>query len=404
VGDLEFKKIGKNSVVWTEQGNLEEAAHDFSETDQFLSAAIETCGGYVWGKYDILVLPPSFPYGGMENPTLTFVTPALLSGDRANADVIAHEIAHSWTGNLVSNLNWEHFWLNEGFTMWVERKIIQRVHGKQVAHLSMILGWQDLLDSIEDQAAHPELTKLWLDLKGVDPDDAFSSVPYEKGFNFLFYLENLIGEENFSVLFKNWIQKYARITATSQDWKQFFLENAKDKVDPKILASIDWETWLRGNGLPPVINKFDESLHNQCIKLADQWKAGGEGCTADQIKNWPPIQVQVFLDRVRSAEKPLSGEVAEKLNQCYKLSQSRNVEIQFRFFMIAIKSELKAYLPDILKFVTSHGRMKYVRPIYRSLTSSQMGKEHATSTFVQSRGFYHNICATMVAKDLGLPQ
>ena len=192
-GKLESRKIGPRSHVWSEREYVDKAAHDFAETEIMLQKAEDLCGPYVWGIYDILVLPPSFPYGGMENPCLTFATPTLLAGDRSLASVIAHEIAHSWTGNLVTNSNFEHFWLNEGFTVFTERKIGGRMYGEPMRHFSAMGGWRSLKYSIDIQGHDNPLTALVVDLDGVDPDDAFSVVPYEKGSTFLWYLEDTVG-------------------------------------------------------------------------------------------------------------------------------------------------------------------------------------------------------------------
>ena len=192
-GKLESRKIGPRSHVWSEREYVDKAAHDFAETEIMLQKAEDLCGPYVWGIYDILVLPPSFPYGGMENPCLTFATPTLLAGDRSLASVIAHEIAHSWTGNLVTNSNFEHFWLNEGFTVFTERKIGGRMYGEPMRHFSAMGGWRSLKYSIDIQGNDNPLTALVVDLDGVDPDDAFSVVPYEKGSTFLWYLEDTVG-------------------------------------------------------------------------------------------------------------------------------------------------------------------------------------------------------------------
>jgi leukotriene-A4 hydrolase len=186
---------------------VDAGAYEFAETETFLKIGEDLLGPYVWGRYDVLLLPPSFPYGGMENPCLTFVTPTLLAGDRSNADVIAHEIAHSWTGNLVTNKTWEHFWLNEGFTVFIERKIYGRIYDEKTRHFKAIGGWKALLESVNTFGADSPLTALVPDLKGIDPDDAFSSVPYEKGFNFLFYLETLVGIPEFEKFLKDYIQK-----------------------------------------------------------------------------------------------------------------------------------------------------------------------------------------------------
>ena len=186
VGNLKSKEIGPRSLVWTEPEQLEAAASEFSETETFLKTAEEVAGPYRWGRYDLLVLPPSFPYGGMENPCLTFLSPSLIAGDRSLADVVAHEISHSWTGNLVTNRTWEHFWLNEGWTMFLERKITGKLKGESYRHFDALLGLNDLRDSIKHMSERNIDTSLYPDLASTHPDDAFSTVPYEKGHSLLF--------------------------------------------------------------------------------------------------------------------------------------------------------------------------------------------------------------------------
>jgi leukotriene-A4 hydrolase len=195
-GDLASASIGSRSTVWTGPEELVGCKWELEEDmEKFLEAAEKIVFPYAWGTYNVLVLPPSFPYGGMENPIFTFATPTIISKDRENIDVIAHELAHSWSGNLVSNASWEHFWLNEGWTTYLERRIQAEIHGEPHRGFSAIIGWKALQDSVERLGKDHEFTKLIVDLKGKDPDDAFSSVPYEKGFVFLYYLENLIGKE-----------------------------------------------------------------------------------------------------------------------------------------------------------------------------------------------------------------
>ena len=193
VGKLESRKIGPRSHVWSEKENVDAAAFEFAETETMIQTAEELCGPYVWGIYDILVLPPSFPYGGMENPCLTFASSTLLAGDRSLADVIAHEIAHSWTGNLVTNKNSEHFWLNEGFTVFTEQKILGRMFGEPQRHLSAILETRSLENAIKVMGENGPFTSLVTNLTGTNPDEAYSSVPYAKGSMFLWYLEEIVG-------------------------------------------------------------------------------------------------------------------------------------------------------------------------------------------------------------------
>ncbi|XP_062620462.1 leukotriene A-4 hydrolase-like, partial [Saccostrea cucullata] len=252
-GDLESRKIGPRSKVWTEKEMVEEAAKEFSETEKMIQTAEALLGPYIWGQYDLLVLPPSFPYGGMENPCLTFVTPTLLAGDKSLADVVAHEISHSWTGNLVTNRNWEHFWLNEGHTMFVERKITSRLHDNEAFRQFLALGGaKELEEEIEVVLKNGPYTRLIPDLKGVDPDDAFSIVPYEKGFTLLFYLETLLGGPAvFEKFLKAYVEKFKQQSIDSNQWKDFLYSYFTDKRE--VLDSVEWDKWFYDQGMPPII-------------------------------------------------------------------------------------------------------------------------------------------------------
>lgn len=195
-GDLASASIGPRSVVVTGPEELVGCQWELEDDmEKFMEAAEKIVYPYAWGTYNVLVLPASFPYGGMENPIYTFATPTIISKDRQNVDVVAHELAHSWSGNLVSNASWEHFWLNEGWTVYLERRIQMAIHGDSFRDFSSIIGWKALTDSITMFGEDHEFTKLVIDLKGKDPDDAFSSIPYEKGFTFLYYLEKLVGKD-----------------------------------------------------------------------------------------------------------------------------------------------------------------------------------------------------------------
>jgi leukotriene-A4 hydrolase len=215
-GDLATASIGPRSIVATGPEELQSCQWEFEEDmESYLKTAEKIVYDYAWTTYNVLVLPASFPYGGMENPIFTFATPTLISGDRQNVDVIAHELAHSWSGNLVSNASWEHFWLNEGWTVYLERRIQGAIHGEAFRHFSAIIGWKALRDSIERYGEDHEFTKLIVDLKGKDPDDAFSSIPYEKGFTFLFHLENLIGKDK-------WDKFIPHVSSAAQSIQSFF--------------------------------------------------------------------------------------------------------------------------------------------------------------------------------------
>lgn len=256
VGDLYSKRVGPRSHVWAEKDVVDEAAEEFSGTEEFIKTAEAICGPYLWKVYDLLVMPPSFPFGGMENPCLTFVTPTVIAGDKSLVDVVAHEISHSWTGNLVTNKNFEHFWLNEGFTVFVEQKIIGRLRGDQYRDFHALHGLSELKDTIKNQLKdEPELTKLVVDLSNVGPDDAFSTVPYMKGSTFLRYLEDLFGGPDvFEPFLKKYLDKFKYKSILTKDFQQFVYEYFNEKIPDK-LSEVDWDKWLFSPGMPVVIPK-----------------------------------------------------------------------------------------------------------------------------------------------------
>jgi leukotriene-A4 hydrolase len=233
-GALVSRELGPISRVWTEEEMIDRAAYEFEGVDQMIKDAESLMGPYVWGRYDLLVLPPTFPYGGMENPTLTFVTPTLISGDRSLVTVIQHEIAHSWTGNLVTNATWEHFWLNEGYTQFVERKLIgMYLKNDLCREFECIDGWRHLTEAVCEQfGCDNQLTKMVPCLNETDPDDAFSSIPYEKGSAFLYYLEGLLGGvEVFNEYLKAYIERFKGKSLNTDEWKAFLYEYFHDKVN-----------------------------------------------------------------------------------------------------------------------------------------------------------------------------
>ncbi|XP_061187937.1 leukotriene A-4 hydrolase-like isoform X1 [Saccostrea echinata] len=404
-GDLESRQIGPRSKVWTEKEMVEDAAEEFSETEKMIQTAEALLGPYIWGQYDLLVLPPSFPFGGMENPCLTFVTPTLLAGDKSLADVVAHEISHSWTGNLVTNKNWEHFWLNEGHTVFVERKITGRLHNSEALRQFMALGGsKDLKESIEVVLKNGPHTRLIPDLKGVDPDEAFSIVPYEKGFTLLFHLETLLGGPAvFEKFLKAYIEKFKQQSIDSNQWKDFLYSYFTDKRE--VLDSVEWDKWFYDQGMPPVKPKYDDSLEIPCKQLSQRWSSAGEN-ELDQFKpndltSLTSVQVREFL-ALLVEEPPLSLSKVLKMEELYKLNAVRNSEVRFRWQRLCIKAQWKDAIPRVLDFVNEQGRMKFVRPLYRDLYGWEEARPIAIQNFQTHRGEMHNTTATMLAKDLKL--
>jgi len=404
IGALESREVGPRSHVWSEAEFVEKAAFDFSETETMLKTAEELCGPYVWGIYDILVLPPSFAYGGMENPCLTFATPTLLTGDKSNADVIAHEIAHSWTGNLVTNNTFEHFWLNEGFTVFTERKIKGRMRGEAVRHFTANLRWKELEETVNKvfSPTHP-YTKLVPDLAGVDPDDAFSRIPYEKGSTFLWYLEETVGgAAQFEPFLKAYYKEFAYKSIDTDTFKSYFLAHFAGVL---AVSTIDWDTWLHQPGMPPYKPKFDTSLAEVCWKLAEQWQVWDT--TSDcpfkgsEMQALSPTQVQEFLATLLAGPE-MSAAKIDKLDMLYGFSKSSNCEILFLCLRLGLKSRWKPVVAATFAFLGTMGRGKFVRPLYRDLAGWGEKREEAVTFFLQNKNQLMAGLVDAVSKDLKL--
>lgn len=413
VGALESRELGPRSRVWSEPSMVDAGAYEFAETEEFIKAGEAVAGPYVWGRYDLLLLPPSFPYGGMENPCLTFVTPTLLAGDRSLANVVAHEIAHSWFGNLVTNVTWEHFWLNEGWTVFLERKILGHMYGEPTLQFHAAQGAGELAETVAHLGASHPFTCLVPDLSGgLDPDDAFSKIPYEKGFYFLYYLQEVVGKEAFEGFMKEYVQRFQYKTLSSEDFKADFL--AHFAGNPAVDA-IDWATWFTKPGMPPVENSYDHSLATASYELAKVWHtadvmgiggAAPPAASAADTAGWSSQQTVAFLDKLAEyrAMTPLHPSTARRMNDLYALDASSNSEIRCSWYLLCIKAGDGSVLPRVTAFLKEQGRMKFLRPLYRALFNSgdAATKALALDTFKELGPGYHPIASKMLAADLGL--
>ncbi|XP_067347214.1 leukotriene A-4 hydrolase isoform X2 [Channa argus] len=392
VGALESREIGPRSRVWSEKEFVDKAAFEFSETETMLKTAEDLAGPYVWGQYDILVLPPSFPYGGMENPCLTFATPTLLAGDKSLSNVIAHEISHSWTGNLVTNKTWEHFWLNEGHTVYLERMISRCMESEQFRQFKAMGGWKDLQDSVNTFGANNPLTNLVPSLQDVDPDDAFSSVPYEKGFALLYHLEELMGgPEVFMGFVKSYIQLFAYSSVTTEEWKNYLFTYFKDKVD--VLNKVDWNAWMFTPGMPPVKPHWVTSVPHQA-KEQDL-----SSFKESDVKMLSSHQLTEFLSLLLQ-ENPLPLTHVKKMQEVYDLNARTNSEIRFRWLRLCVRSRWEESVPLALKMATEQGRMKFTRPLFREVVNFEKYRDQAVQLFLAHRAGMHPVTAGLIAKDL----
>ncbi|KAJ8146730.1 hypothetical protein OY671_000226 [Metschnikowia pulcherrima] len=414
-GDITKLPIGPRSHVYSEPSKVHACQHEFEDDmEHFLQAAEKLVYKYPWDQYDALVLPSSFPYGGMENPNATFVTPTLISGDRQNVDVIAHELAHSWSGNLVTNCSWEHFWLNEGWTVYLERRIQGSIHGEPTRHFAAIIGWSDLENAIRAMGdSAKRYSTLVQDQKDrSDPDDAFSTVPYEKGFNLLFHIEKTVGIKAFDGFIHHYFTKFKY---KSLDTYQFLDTLYEYFADQKAkLDEIDWHTWLYEPGMPPVSPNFDTSMVDQCYILADKWfSAAKEGADyhgqfkASDIASFTANQSVVFLETLDSFNKREDFKwkdhpaAVSALSEIYpEYASSSNAEVLFRWFVVQVRGHNSEYYDKLGQWLGTVGRMKFVRPGYVLLQS--VDRDLAVSYFKKFESSYHPICQAMVRKDLGL--
>ncbi|KAF7519061.1 hypothetical protein G7054_g13236 [Neopestalotiopsis clavispora] len=402
-GDLETARIGKNSVVAAGPEAIKGAQWELEDDmDKFLDIAQKLVFDYQWGEYNVLVLPPSFAYGGMENPIFTFATPTIISGDRQNVDVIAHELSHSWSGNLVTSCSWEHFWLNEGWTTYLERRIGAALHGAPQFDFSAIIGWKALEDTVKLLGPEHEFTKLIISHKGVDPEDAFSTVPYEKGFHFLWYLDKLVGREHFDKFIPHYFKTWARKSLDSFEFKQTFLDFFNNYGNAEItekIAQIPWEERFYTPGLPPK-PEFDTSYVDSCVALAEKWKQDDFKPDIKDIEGFTANQILVFLQTVQDFTPTISVDKSRLIGSTYQISDSKNVELKSAYYGIALRAGDRSEFPGIVDLLGSVGRMKFVRPLYRGLAA--LDKDLAVKTFEKNKNFYPSTTKGQLAKDLGL--
>lgn len=368
-GELEHGKISDRCGVWTEVGLKDQAVYEFEGAETFLKAAESYLTPYRWQVYDLVVLPFPFPYGGMENPSLTFVTPALLAGDRSMANVIAHEIAHSWTGNLVTNKNWANFWVNEGFTTFMERKLCELVYGEDMANLEAQVGCGELKADIEIMGEDSSYTALSPDYSGVDPDDGFSTVPYEKGFTFIYYLESLVGKKNFQSIMQAYVTEFALksvdYTAFKGIYERIVKELYKEKAEQEVLSKIDWDKWVNSKGFPVKTFQFPTKYIKEGEDMANSFLQGKhQDSFRDTFKNWHTNVKIVFLNYLSANIKSITPDVYNHIRDILQMHGNYNSEVKYIWYQLALALKQEDSIPHVKQFLLTHGRLKYIRPVY----------------------------------------
>lgn len=380
VGDLQGRDLSARSRVWAEPATLDAAAWEFAEIEALITTAENLFGPYDWERYDLLVLPPAFPYGGMENPRMTFLTPTLLAGDRSLVDVVAHELAHSWTGNLVTNASMEHFWLNEGFTVWAERRILEALHGEHAATLSWALGQRALADALQRFGLDSPLTRLRTQLDGVDPDDVFSSVPYEKGARFVALLERSVGRARFDAFVRAYMARFRFTSISSETFLEFLEQHL-----PGLATRVDARRWLYEPGLPDNAPIFRSAGLEDIVALAEAWPRGARP-TRETSARWNPTELLVYLQRL---PRSLSAEECQWLDDHLALTGRGNHEVLVEWLVIAAGSDHAPVFERLRDVLLRVGRVKYLRPLYAALGRHARTRALARRVYAEARPGYH---------------
>jgi leukotriene A-4 hydrolase/aminopeptidase len=391
-GDIAFKPLGNRAGVYTEPAMLEKAAREFEDTEKMIVATEKLYGPYRWDRYDILVLPPSFPIGGMENPRLTFATPTILAGDKSLVSLIAHELAHSWSGNLVTNATWRDFWLNEGFTTYLERRVTEAIYGREREEMEAALGLQSLKKEMEELPDADEI--LHVDLTGRDPDEGFTLVPYEKGALFLRLLEETFGRERFDQFLKGYFERFAFQSITTGDFIAHLKQNLLDP-NPQLAAKIPLEEWLYKPGLPASAPKPQSDAFAKVEAQAKEWLEGKTPAAKLRTKQWTTHEWLHFL---RFLPQQLTANQLKELDQAFGLTKIGNAEIAHQWLLISIRNNNATAYPRLEEYLTSIGRQKLIKPLYEELVKTAEGKERALKIYAKARPGYHPIAQTAMDK------
>lgn len=385
-GKIEYKAYNATCGIYAEPSVLQTAYSELKDLPEMIRAAEALYGPYRWGKYDVLFLPSSFPFGGMENPRLTFATPTILAGDRSLVALVAHELAHSWSGNLVTNKSWNDFWLNEGFTVYFEQRIMEEVYGKEYADMLSVLGYGDLRETLDKMGPDNPESCLYLDMNGRDPDEGVSDIAYEKGRFFLRRVEEVVGRDNFDAFLNDYFHEHAFQTMDTKGFLSFLRERLLNGKEDW-LRSLQIDEWVYGPGLPdgfsePVSTAFNrvDSLHPYLVRLEPE-----------AVKLSADWTTHHWLRFLRKIETPADTMALKKLEDHFHFSQA-NAEIADLWFILSVKSDLRSMEPAIRAFLTKVGRRKFLTPLYASMIGKNaFWKERAKAIYAEARKGYHAV-------------
>ena len=391
VGDIEFKSIDKRTGVYAEHSVIDKAKWEFSKLGDMVVAAEKLFGPYRWGRYDVIVLPPSFPFGGMENPNLTFLTPTVLAGDRSLTNLLAHELGHSWSGNLVTNATWDDIWLNEGFTTYVEHRIGEAIFGVEEAKMQTILSRKTLETSLEDLGKDSPDTRLKVNFAGRNPDDAISDIPYEKGYAFLQTIETIVGREKFDKFLTNYFKAHSFQSITTEDFVAYFNKNLI-KGDKTLADKIKLDDWIYKPGIPTNITNPVSAEFNAIDSIQKNWRKTGVKGLSKKIKS--TNEKVHFIDYL--PENLTVSEMAD-IDKEFNFTNGGNFVVRRQWFIIAIQHQYKFAHPAIEKFLTSYSRTYSLTPLYKEMIKTPAGKVWAKQIYAKAKTGYHATTVQAIA-------
>ena len=398
VGDVTFRPLGRRSGVYAERAIIDKAAWEFADLEKMIAGAEELYGPYRWERYDVLVLPPSFPFGGMENPRLTFATPTILAGDRSLTSLIAHELAHSWSGNLVTNATWNDFWLNEGFTVYFETRIMEKLYGRDYAEMLASLNLQDLQDEVTSlkEKGHPADTRLKLDLAGRNPDEGVTSIAYNKGYFFLRSIEEKYGRDKFDAFLNDYFAENAFGSIDTETFVSYIRNYYRSQFNIA-LDEAPFRNWIETEGLPEDVPQPDPERFQKVDRVLAAWRAEKK-LDKTLSRDWSSHEWLHFL---RNLPDKLTGAQMQEIDTFGNFTASGNAEIITAWGVISIRNHYDPMQSRIEEFLINTGRRKFLSPLYNELIKTPEGKKRARDIYGKARPNYHFVATSTFDRLLG---
>jgi leukotriene A-4 hydrolase/aminopeptidase len=386
VGNISFKPVGSRTGIYAEPEVIDKAVYEFEDMEKMVDAAEDLYGPYRWDRYDLIVLPPSFPFGGMENPRLTFATPTVIAGDRSLTSLVAHELAHSWSGNLVTNATWNDFWINEGFTVYFENRIMEKIYGKDFADMNSSLELEGLKETIKDLGDTSADTHLKLNLEGRDPDDGVTDVAYVKGCFFLRLLEETAGREKLDDWMRKYFDTHAFKSMNTEELVKIISSNLLNN-DSTLINKVNINAWVYGPGLPANCPKVTSERFAKVDAELKKWNEGAKASSLDTKH----FSTQEWLRFLNGLPDTISADRMKEMDDASGFTKSNNSEILCEWFQHCIHNNYTAAYPAMENYLINIGRRKLVKPLYQALAETPEGKQMAKKIYPMARPNYHAV-------------